>query len=75
MKLIQSLHRDQSYSGDFWLPVASGGAALEANITVVLLVLLVLLMPFTQNLISSLFVASALLTINISIALLGIRVA
>jgi len=28
----------------FWLPAASGGAAVEANITVVLL------MPFTQNL-------------------------
>ena len=40
----------------FWLPAASGGAALEANITVVLvLVLVLLLMSFTQNLISSLF--------------------
>ena len=33
----------------FWLPAACGGAALEANITVVLL------MSFTQNLVSSLF--------------------
>ena len=37
----------------FWLPAACGGAALEANITVVLVLLL--LMPFTQNLLLLLF--------------------
>ena len=35
---------------DFWLPAACGGAALNANIT-----LLVVLMSFTQNLLLSLF--------------------
>ena len=39
----------------FWLPAACGGAALEANITVVLVVVLLLLMSFTQNLLLSLF--------------------
>ena len=38
-----------TFLSDFWLPAASGGAALEANITVVL-VLVLLLMSFTRNL-------------------------
>ena len=47
----------------FWLPAASGGAALEANITVVLLLLLT---SFTQNLLLSLF--SIIITQHFSVA-------
>ena len=60
---------------NFWLPAASGGAALEANITLllvlVLILVLVLLMSFTGNLLFCLSYHCLLLAlIIISIALL-----